>query len=357
MNYIEINGIKSTLVEGLLIQSLPPITKPKMRTSVEEIDGRDGDIITELGYSAYDKEISIGLYGDFKIDDVISYFSKAGEVVFSNEPDKYYNFAILDQIDFERLIRFKTAKVKFHVQPFKYSDVDKLLKFENNFITKFRYTNNMNGISVSSNENITLKGTATQATEFYIPIKPITLANGEYTLYTNSIGTSSGCALRLIADSPSNAKSFGNNYISLANNKSVSLVGTSIGNLTYNYIWLYIPQGTKLDATIEVELKSQTMRDMVVTNRGNTISRPKVTVYGSGEVTLSLNSSLILSMNIDDDYIVIDSANMNAYHEETLKNRQVKGDYANLFLNSGKNVFSWTGNVDEVIIEDFTRWI
>ena len=62
-------------------------------------------------------------------------------------------------------------------------------------------------------------------------------------------------------------------------------------------------------------------------------------------------------MNIDDDYIVIDSENMNAYHEETLKNRQVKGDYANLFLNSGKNVFSWTGNVDEVIIEDFTRWI
>ena len=357
MNYLEINGIKSTLVQGLIIQSLPPITKPKMRTSVEEIDGRDGDIVTELGYSAYDKEISIGLHGEFKIDDVISYFSKSGEVVFSNEPDKYYNFAILDQIDFERLIRFKTATVKFHVQPFKYSDVDRLLKFENNFITKFRYTNNMNGISVSSNGNITLKGTATQATEFYLPIKPITLAKGEYTLYTNSIGTSNGCALRLIADSPSNAKSFGNNYISLANNKSVSLVGTSTGNLSYNYIWLYIPQGTKLDATIEVELKSQTMRDMVVTNRGNTISRPKVTVYGSGEVTLSLNSSLILSMNIDDDYIVIDAATMNAYHEETLKNRQVKGDYANLFLNSGKNVFSWTGNVDAVIIEDFTRWI
>ena len=357
MNYIEINGSKSTLVQGLIIQSLPPITKPKMRTSVEEINGRDGDIITELGYSAYDKEVSIGLYGDYKIDDVISYFSKSGKVVFSNEPDKYYNFAILDQIDYERLIRFKTAKVKFHVQPFKYSDVDNLLKFENNFITKLKYSNNMNGISVSSNGNITIKGTATQATEFYLPIKPVTLANGEYTLYANSIGTTNGSALRLIADSPSNAKSFGNNYISLENNKSVNLVGTSTGDLTYNYIWLYIPQGTKLDATIEVELKSQTMRDMVVTNRGNTISRPKVTVYGEGEVTLSLNSSLILSMNIDNDYIVIDSANMNAYHEETLKNRQVKGDYANLFLNSGKNVFSWTGNVDAVIIEDFTRWI
>ena len=357
MNYLVINGIKSDSVEGLMIQSLPPISKPLMRTSVEEIGGRDGDIVTTLGYAAYDKEVTIGLHGNFNVDDAISYFSKSGQVVFSNEPDKYYNFEIIQQIDFEKLLRFRTAKVKFHVQPFKYSDVDKLLKFENNFITKFKYTNNMNGISVSSNGNITLKGTATQATEFYLPIKPITLAKGEYTLYTNSIGISNGCALRLIADSPSNSKSFGNNYISLANNKTVSLVGTSTGNLTYNYVWLYIQQGTKLDADIEVELKSQTMRDMVVTNRGNTISRPKVTVYGSGEVTLSLNSSLILSMNIDDDYIVIDSENMNAYHEETLKNRQVKGDYANLFLNSGKNVFSWTGNVDEVIIEDFTRWI
>ena len=224
MNYLVINGIKSDSVQGLIIQSLPPISKPLMRTSVEEIEGRDGDIVTTLGYAAYDKEVTIGLHGNFNVDDAISYFSKSGQVVFSNEPDKYYNFEIIQQIDFEKLLRFRTAKVKFHVQPFKYSDVDKLLKFENNFLTKFKYTNNMNGVSVSSNGNITLKGTATQATEFYLPIKPITLAKGEYTLYTNSIGTSSGCALRLIADSPSNSKSFGNNYISLANNKTVSLV-------------------------------------------------------------------------------------------------------------------------------------
>lgn len=126
MLYIELNGKSSLDVEGLLIQSLAPITKPKIRTETTEIDGRDGDIVTRLGYSAYDKEISIGLSWNYDIDEVIQYFvdNDKGTVLFSNEEDKLYKYEILDQIDFEKLIRFKTAKVKFHVQPFKYSSIE-----------------------------------------------------------------------------------------------------------------------------------------------------------------------------------------------------------------------------------------
>lgn len=119
-NYIILNGVNSNTITGLLISTLPPITKPKIRTQTEEIDGRDGDIVTKLGYSAYDKEFEIGLYGDFDINEVISYFNSEGTVVFSNEEDKYYNYQILDQIDYEKLIRFKTATIRMHVQPFKY---------------------------------------------------------------------------------------------------------------------------------------------------------------------------------------------------------------------------------------------
>lgn len=119
-NYIILNGKNSNTITGLLIQNLPPISKPLQRTLIEEIDGRDGDIVTKLGYGAYDKEITIGLYGSYNVDDVISYFDSEGVVTFSNEPDKYYNYQIIDQIDFERLIRFKTATVRMHVQPFKY---------------------------------------------------------------------------------------------------------------------------------------------------------------------------------------------------------------------------------------------
>lgn len=119
--YIIINGVLSTNIKGLLISTLPPISKPKVRVSLEEIDGRDGDIATILGYAAYDKVFNIGLYGDYIIDDVIKFFDSSGKVIFSNEDDKFYNFAIYETIDFNKLIRFKTATVKMHVQPFKYA--------------------------------------------------------------------------------------------------------------------------------------------------------------------------------------------------------------------------------------------
>lgn len=119
--YIILNNIDSRMITGLLISSLAPISKPLVRTQVEEIDGRSGDIVTPLGYSAYDKVITIGLTYNYDIDAIIDYFNSEGVVVFSNEPDKYYKYAIYEQIDFERLIRFKTAEVTLHVQPFKFS--------------------------------------------------------------------------------------------------------------------------------------------------------------------------------------------------------------------------------------------
>lgn len=121
MNYIILNGVKSTSIEGLMIQALPSISKPQIRTKIETIDGRDGDLVTKLGYAAYDKQLLIGLYGKYNIDDIIEYFNSEGTVTFSNEDEKYYNYQILEAIDFERLIRFRQATVTLHVQPFKYS--------------------------------------------------------------------------------------------------------------------------------------------------------------------------------------------------------------------------------------------
>ena len=127
--YIIINGTSSKSINGLLIQSLPPISKPKMRTSIETVDGRDGDIVTTLGFSAYDKQVKIGLHGDYNVDDVLAFFNSSGTVIFSNEIDKYYNFAIYEQIDLVKLIRFKTATVSLHVQPFKYSDSETAINY------------------------------------------------------------------------------------------------------------------------------------------------------------------------------------------------------------------------------------
>lgn len=234
-NYIELNGKSSSEINGLLIQELPPVSKPKMRTRVEEIDGRAGDIITELGFKAYDKTIKIGLYGEFDLDDVISYFNSSGTVVFSNEPDKYYNYQILDQIDYERLIRFKTAKVKMHVQPFKYSSVEGIKTFT----------------------------------------------------------------------------SFTNNQITIKNN-------------------------------------------------GNYFSKPIITITGSGTINLSLNSEQVLVIDMSNaSSIVLDTANMEAYNpsDQSLLNRDVTGDYNNLYLNVGSNTISWTGTITEIDIKNYSRWL
>lgn len=120
-NFVILNGINSLTIPGLAINELPPISKPKKRVEIEEIDGKDGDKIIELGYSAYDKQMTIGLFGSYDIDLIIDFFNSEGTVIFSNEEDKYYKYKIIEQIDFERLIKFRIATITFHIQPFKYS--------------------------------------------------------------------------------------------------------------------------------------------------------------------------------------------------------------------------------------------
>lgn len=120
MNTIEFKGISSTTIDGLIVCEFPPISKPPMRVAQTEIDGRHGTIIEELGYSAYNKSIEIGLKGNFDINKVIKYFSGEGDIVFGNEPDKVYHGIVANQIDYNRLLRFRKATVTFLVQPFKH---------------------------------------------------------------------------------------------------------------------------------------------------------------------------------------------------------------------------------------------
>ena len=235
-DYIILNGVNSNTITGLLISKLPPITKPKQRTQIEEINGRDGDIVTTLGYSAYDKEVEIGLYGDFNIDDVITFFNGTGTVTFSNEEEKYYNYQIFEQIDYEKLIRFKTATVKMHVQPFKYSAVEGTRTF-----------------TISSEDEITIN------------------------------------------------------------------------------------------------------------NSGNYVSKPVVTINGTGTINLEVNGYEVLVIDLGESAseVTIDTANMEAYNQNTgeLMNRDVTGDYDNLYLKAGSNTISWTGTITQIQITNYSRWL
>ena len=359
MNYVVLNGIKSTTIQGLLIQSLPPISKPLMRSQIEEIDGRDGDIVTELGYAAYDKEMSIGLYGNYKVDDVIQFFASEGVVIFSNEPDKYYYYQILEQIDFERLIRFKTATVTFHVQPFKYSAVEKPLSTDFQLMDIPDTVMTKNGLTLTAQDGtVTVSGTGTAATEFYLPITPLTLEAGSYTLSAAASGTkASACSIRLIGSVPSNADSFNGTYLALQNDATASMSGTVSASKTFNFLWFYITANT-VDFTLNASMESNSAQSLSVINAGNTIAKPVVTIYGSGTINLSLNGAQIFTIELgNEEFITIDSAQMEASKNGILKNRLVSGDYENLVLNIGTNVLSWTGNVTQVVIEKYSRWI
>jgi phage-related protein len=95
-----------------------------------------------------------------------------------------------------------------------------------------------------------------------------------------------------------------------------------------------------------------------VTNSGNTKSKPRITIYGNGTINLSLNGSQIFVIALGNEgQITIDSAQMEAYNGGILKNRLVTGDYDNFVLNVGENTLSWTGNVSEIEIDNYSRWI
>lgn len=232
MSYINFKGVDSRTIPGLLISELPPISKPMMRTIVTEVEGKDGDLIDEIGYSSYDKTISIGLTRDYDINQIIKYFSGSGELIMSNEPDKVYNASIYSQIDYDRLLRFRTANVKFHVQPFKYK---------------------LNEIAVD--EEIT-------------------------------------------------------------NQESIE-----------------------------------------VNNQGLEKSKPIITVYGEGIITIAINGYDVFTVDLGEDegYVVIDSLEEEAYKGTTLKNRLMTGSFP--LLDVGTNTITWTGDLTRIKIEPKSRWL
>lgn len=156
MIYFQFNGIDSRNVKGLIVSELPPLTKPAQRIQTLNIDGRDGSIINPLGFASYTKKIKIGLTTSSDINNIIKWLNGSGKLVLSYEPDKYYNATIYEQIDFNKLLRFRTAEITFTVQPFKYSLTD-----ETKTITSGTSAKIANAGNYTAKPTITVAGSGT----------------------------------------------------------------------------------------------------------------------------------------------------------------------------------------------------
>jgi len=84
-----------------------------------------------------------------------------------------------------------------------------------------------------------------------------------------------------------------------------------------------------------------------VTNPGSVYSEPILTVYGSGDITLMVGTTIVELEGISGS-IVLDCALKEAYLGSTLMNDRMTGDFP--VLKQGMNAISWSGAVTKVVV-------
>ena len=97
-----------------------------------------------------------------------------------------------------------------------------------------------------------------------------------------------------------------------------------------------------------------TVSGTVITNPGSVYSEPVLTVYGSGDITLMMGTTIVELTDISES-IVIDSVLQEAYRGSTLMNGHMNGDFP--VLKPGANDISWTGTVTKVVVSPNWRYL
>lgn len=92
-----------------------------------------------------------------------------------------------------------------------------------------------------------------------------------------------------------------------------------------------------------------------IRNSGTVYSEPIITVYGSGDITLTINGADFPLYGVQES-ITIDSEMMEVFKEDTNQNGKYGGVEFPRF-EVGKNEISWTGNVSKIKIQPRWRWL
>ena len=92
-----------------------------------------------------------------------------------------------------------------------------------------------------------------------------------------------------------------------------------------------------------------------IRNSGTVYSEPIITVFGSGDVTLTINGADFPLYGVEES-ITIDSEMMEVFKGDTNQNGKYGGAKFPRF-EVGKNEIRWTGNVSKIKIQPRWRWL
>lgn len=119
-NYVIFNG-KST-EDIALIEELPVVSRAERDIDFIEIDGRHGFLTFDKNrYKPIDYSIELKVNGKVNRDLIRNIFIGNGDLILSNEPDRYYKAVITGAVTVERQLKeLYKINVSFKLQPFSY---------------------------------------------------------------------------------------------------------------------------------------------------------------------------------------------------------------------------------------------
>ena len=91
-----------------------------------------------------------------------------------------------------------------------------------------------------------------------------------------------------------------------------------------------------------------TTSSQFITNPGSVYSEPVITVYGSGDITFMVGTTIVELEDVSGS-ITLDTPLMEAYTGTTSQNGKMTGDFP--ILRAGANAVSWMGNVTKVVVQ------
>lgn len=128
MPYFIFNDVDSRNL-GLIIKEMPPISKSEKDIEEIEILGKSGPLHIDYGtYRSKNYSIICILTDISKIDLLKKIYDGVGVLELSTEPNRTYNVAVKNQIDFSKYLEYlKEFPIEFSVAPIAYSKIEKVI--------------------------------------------------------------------------------------------------------------------------------------------------------------------------------------------------------------------------------------